>query len=98
MTLMLAGSSICTAGALERHLASPGFECCERELLGRSRRRDWGMRQFRPQRGTQSIDSTILKFMDALFGLVAQNDAEITRLELLGWTWRRDWGMRNSDT
>ena len=36
MTLMLAAASICAADALERHLAPPGFECCERELLGRS--------------------------------------------------------------
>ena len=32
--------------------------------------------------------------MDALFGLVAQNDAERYRRELLGRTWHRDWGMR----
>ena len=47
MTLMLAAASICTTDALERHLAPPGFECCERELLGRSWRRDWAMRNFR---------------------------------------------------
>ena len=35
-----------------------------------------------------------IKVMDALFGLVAQNDAERSRLELLGRTWRRDWAMR----
>ena len=46
MTLMLAAASICTTDALERHLAPPGFECCERELLGRPWRRDWGMRNF----------------------------------------------------
>ena len=34
-----------------------------------------------------------IKVMDALFGLVAQNDAERYRRELLGRTWRRDWGM-----
>ena len=28
---------------LERQLVPPGFECCEREFLGRSWRRDWGM-------------------------------------------------------
>ena len=46
MTLMLAAASICAADALERHLVPPGCECCERELLGRSWRRDWGMRNF----------------------------------------------------
>ena len=35
-----------------------------------------------------------IKVMDALFGLVAQNDAKTYRRELLGRTWRRDWGMR----
>ena len=34
MTLMLAAASICATDALERHLAPPGFECCERDLLG----------------------------------------------------------------
>ena len=43
---MLAAASICTTDVLERHLAPPGFECCERELLGRSWRRDWAMRIF----------------------------------------------------
>ena len=33
--------------------------------------------------------------IDALFGLVARNDAEWDRRELLGRSWRRDWGMRN---
>ena len=46
-TLMLAAASICATDVLERHLVPPGFECCERELLGRSWRRDWGMRKFR---------------------------------------------------
>ena len=35
-----------------------------------------------------------IKVMDALFGFLAQNDAETSRLELLGRTWRRDWAMR----
>ena len=34
------------------------------------------------------------KVMDALFGLIARNDAEWDRRELLGRSWRRDWGMR----
>ena len=29
--------------------------------------------------------------IDALFGLVARNDAEWHRRELLGRSWRRDW-------
>ena len=33
--------------------------------------------------------------IDALFGLVARNDAEWYQRELLGRTWRRDWAMRN---
>ena len=40
MTLMLAAAGICATDALERQLAPPGFECCERELLGRPKRRD----------------------------------------------------------
>ena len=36
-----------------------------------------------------------IKVMDALFGLVARNDAEWTKRELLGRTWRRDWAMRD---
>ena len=47
MTLMLAAASICATDALERQLAPPGFECCERELLGRSKRRVSDMRKFR---------------------------------------------------
>ena len=47
MTLMLAAASICTTDALERQLAPPGFECCERDLLGRSKPRDLAMRDFR---------------------------------------------------
>ena len=35
-----------------------------------------------------------IKVMDALFGFLAQNDAEWTKRELLGRTWRRDWAMR----
>ena len=40
MTLMLAAASIWATDALERHLAPPGFQCCERDLLGRSKPRD----------------------------------------------------------
>ena len=43
MTLMLAAASICATDVLERQLVPPGFECRERDLLGRSWRRDWGM-------------------------------------------------------
>ena len=42
----------------------------------------------------QMLAAASIKVMDALFGLVAQNDAERYRRELLGRTWRRDWGMR----
>ena len=35
-----------------------------------------------------------IRAIDALFGLVARNDAEWDRRELLGRTWRRDWAMR----
>ena len=40
------------------------------------------------------IAAASIKVMDALLGLVAQNDAERSGLELLGRSWRRDWGMR----
>ena len=42
----------------------------------------------------QIIAAASIKVMDALFGFLAQNDAETSRLELLGRTWRRDWAMR----
>ena len=40
ITLMLAAAMIWATDALERHLAPPGFQCCERDLLGRSKPRD----------------------------------------------------------
>ena len=36
-----------------------------------------------------------IKVKDALFGFLAQNDAEWTKRELLGRSWCRDWAMRN---
>ena len=42
----------------------------------------------------QIIAAASIKLMDALFGLVAQNDAEWSGLELLGRSWRRDWASR----
>ena len=44
---------------------------------------------------TLMLAAASIKVMDALFGLVAQNDAEWSGLELLGRSWRRDWGMHN---
>ena len=38
----------------------------------------------------QMLAAASIKVMDALFGLVAQNDAERSRLELLGRSWLRD--------
>ena len=35
-----------------------------------------------------------IKVMDALFGLLARNDAECCKRELLGRSWRRDRAMR----
>ena len=45
---MLAAASIKVMDALFGFLARNDAECCKRELLGRSWRRDWGMRKFRP--------------------------------------------------
>ena len=42
----------------------------------------------------QMLAAASIEVMDALFGLVAKNDAERYRRELLGRTWRRDWTMR----
>ena len=42
----------------------------------------------------QMLAAASIKVMDALFGFLAQNDAEWTKRELLGRTWRRDWAMR----
>ena len=38
----------------------------------------------------QMLAAASIKVMDALFGLVAQNDAEWSKLELLGRSGRRD--------
>ena len=46
---MLAAASIKVMDALIGFLARNDAECCKRELLGRSWRRDRGMRKFRPQ-------------------------------------------------
>ena len=46
---MLAAASIKVMDALFGFLARNDAECCKRELLGRSWRRDWAMRKFRPQ-------------------------------------------------
>ena len=44
---------------------------------------------------TSMLAAASIKVMDALFGLVARNDAECRKRELLGRSWRRDWAMRN---
>ena len=46
--LMLAAASIKVMDALFGFVARNDAECCKRELLGRSWRRDWAMRDFRP--------------------------------------------------
>ena len=46
---MLAAASIKVMDALFGFPARNDAECCKRELLGRSWRRDWAMRKFRPQ-------------------------------------------------
>ena len=45
------GASCLSSASLAQIIAAapPGFECCERELLGRSKRRVSGMRKFRKQ-------------------------------------------------
>ena len=42
----------------------------------------------------QVLAAASIKVMNALFGFLAQNDAQGTKRELLGRTWRRDWAMR----
>ena len=57
---MLAAASIKVMDALFGFLARNDAEWTKRELLGRTWRRDWGMRKFRPKNafwGTQSIQS-----------------------------------------
>jgi len=44
MSLMLAAASICTTDMLERHLAPPGFERCERERASGKMKRVPGSR------------------------------------------------------
>ena len=65
----------------------------------RSRSQRWnpgGARCLSSASVAQMLAAASIKVMDALFGFLAQNDAEIltSRLELLGRTWRRDWAMR----
>ena len=69
MTLMLAAASSCAIDALERQLAPPGFQCCERELLGRSWRRDWAMRSFRHFSGTGKFSRSGSFFPDWMLGV-----------------------------
>ena len=53
------------------------------------------VRTTEPNRSmAQMLAAASIWAIDALFGLVARNDAEWHRRELLGRTWRRDWGMR----
>ena len=42
----------------------------------------------------EMLAAASISAIDALFGLVARNDAEWYQRELLGRTWRRDWAMR----
>ena len=46
LPLILAAASSCATDALEIYMVPPGFQCCEREFLGRSWHRDWGMCNF----------------------------------------------------
>ena len=46
---MLAAASTKVMDALFGFPARNDVECCKRELLGRSWRRDWGMRKSRPK-------------------------------------------------
>ena len=52
MTLMLTAASIKVMDALFGFLARNDAECYKRELLGRSWRRDWGMRHEPPRTNT----------------------------------------------
>ena len=75
-----------------RMAQSRGFGC-----PSRSRSQHWnpgGARCLSSASVAQMLAAASIKVMDALFGLVAKNDAETYRRELLGRTWRRDWGMR----
>ena len=58
MTFMLAAASICTTDALERQLAPSGFQCCERDLLGRSKPRDWATHKFPPKSDSETFSRT----------------------------------------
>ena len=44
---------------------------------------------------TLMLAAASIKVMDALFGVLVQNDAECCKREILGRSWRRDWAMRN---
>ena len=83
------------SGKNPRDLRMP--QCRGFERPRRCRSQHWnpgGARCLSSASVAQMLAAASIKVMDALFGLVAQNDAETYRRELLGRTWRRDWASR----
>ena len=76
-----AADMILATDALARQLVPPGFECCERELLGRSWRRDGGLRDV------QVFCRILDPAWKPLWDIMAEPH------ELPGRPGRRDWGM-----
>ena len=75
---------------------SPQSRRHERPRSSRSRHSNPGGASCRSSTSVgQMLAAATIKVMDALFGLVARNDAECCKRELLGRSWRRDWAMRN---
>ena len=80
-----------------RNLRMPQSRRFERPRRSRSQHSNPGGASCRSSASVaQMLAAASIKVMDALFGLVARNDAECCKRELLGRTWRQDWGMRRS--
>ena len=66
---MLAAASIKVMDALVGFVARNDAECCKRELLGRSWRRDWAMRNFRHFSGSGKFSRSGSFFPDPMLGV-----------------------------
>ena len=76
--------------ALLGFLARNDAECCKRELLGRSWRRDWGMCKFRPQNAFWVTGKNYGDWMLGGIGAAAVTPAlvELARKGLFKWSGR----------
>ena len=76
-----------------RNSQSRGFERPRRSCSQHSN--PGGARCLSSASVAQMLAAASIKVMDALFGLVARNDAQCCKREFLGRSWRQDWAMPN---